>query len=1005
MNIDEYERQGREKYGAFSVAVAGILFAAIGTAGEYRLQQVTNRAKHQASLRKKLRDRNLEASNDIDKEIKDLAGCRVIFYTNGDVARFINSGLIQQNFDVIDVKLHHPKPASDDAVELYISNHYVVSLREERVSLPEYVRFAGMRCEIQVQTILNHAWAEMAHDTIYKEPALGNFGGKALNAIKARMAKVARKYLVPAGYEFQKIAYDFQRLVQGKELFDGDALEAIVAAPNNNVRAEALETFVESVLPLYDDPEAVYPEVVKQLLLAADNARREQPVPIETPYGTLPAKTYKDISKAVSEVLERYRYLDVELTFSGLCTLHGLTENAEERESLIELAKSLSKYQLEVWRQYGPAVQAQLVELIGALNQFDRIRHGAVLIPMLESIVGTEVSSTTSSFGTMTFHRGAVMVSDSLRAVRSGALELLKRQFFDAENECQRRAVISALRNSANLPMGRGYSPELAQMLAEDRSTILKFLTSVVSSLDLQVRQEVEDWVHRSYWNAAVPALENVEPGLLNALENVRAAALAFRDEVNSDVDFVTYKVLVGFNSVYPPAWEDKDFHYEQADEYRKEQVAELLASVTSTNADQWFERISRYARTESDDLATFPVFGRFLTDLATRKPEIVLSFMDRMEVPLEKFLPAMLDGLMQSSERERVAVRLHAWIDDGVKLHDIAWYLQFADPFDQELLMRTFESASSRQDLHTVRNALLAAVNQYRQDFHALIDKVFLPALNQLTAASDPAWVRIPMFSWHKRPIIYALDERQAKTVLDCLVSQLRLESSVAQIVASIAKRWPAIVIDFLGQRQELARSEKRPESYDALPFEVHNLRKPLAENIDLLLHAARDWHRAYPDIFPYDGGQLIASVFPGLPDELFNRLEKLISDGEGGDLKFVLSILSAFEGIARVFEIVRLIVAKVDPNGELLAAAVGAIQPTGVVRGEFGFAEAYSARRDLLLGWLDDSDERVRAFAKNQISVFERRIAAEIHSAETSIALRKLNFGEELDDGDSMP
>ena len=48
----------------------------------------------------------------------------------------------------------------------------------------------------------------MAHDTIYKEPELDSFGTRALDAIKIRMAKIARRYLVLAGYEFGKVAAD-----------------------------------------------------------------------------------------------------------------------------------------------------------------------------------------------------------------------------------------------------------------------------------------------------------------------------------------------------------------------------------------------------------------------------------------------------------------------------------------------------------------------------------------------------------------------------------------------------------------------------------------------------------------------------------------------------------------------------------------------------------------------------------------------------------------------------
>ena len=226
MGFKEYEREGREVYSALATTIAAILAAAIGAEDVYRLQQVKARAKQPASLLKKLEERHIAATATLENDIKDLAGCRIIFYTNGDVTRFINSGIIEQNFEVLEVKIYHPGRAVEDAAQPYVANHYIVKLRPERIALPEYARFAGMRCEIQIHTILNHAWAELEHDIVYKEPALGDFGSREFDGIKSRLQKVARKYLLPAGYEFQKIVSDFQRLIEGKALFDDDALEA-----------------------------------------------------------------------------------------------------------------------------------------------------------------------------------------------------------------------------------------------------------------------------------------------------------------------------------------------------------------------------------------------------------------------------------------------------------------------------------------------------------------------------------------------------------------------------------------------------------------------------------------------------------------------------------------------------------------------------------------------------------------------------------------------------------
>jgi ppGpp synthetase/RelA/SpoT-type nucleotidyltranferase len=189
MDFETYEREQRANYADFAAVVGSILTAAIRVDPRLRLQQVKDRAKEPSSLKLKLKDRDLVETTTLETDIKDLAGCRVIFYTNSDVTRFIGSGLMQENFEVLETKLHHPRREAEDANELYMSNHYLVRLRFERLALPEYVRFVDMRCEVQIQTILNHAWAEMAHDTIYKTSPLEGFGADALDAVKNRLPR------------------------------------------------------------------------------------------------------------------------------------------------------------------------------------------------------------------------------------------------------------------------------------------------------------------------------------------------------------------------------------------------------------------------------------------------------------------------------------------------------------------------------------------------------------------------------------------------------------------------------------------------------------------------------------------------------------------------------------------------------------------------------------------------------------------------------------------------
>jgi ppGpp synthetase/RelA/SpoT-type nucleotidyltranferase len=291
MNIAEYEQKYEAIYAQFATVVRSILEKAIAaTSGLPAPQSIQCRAKTASSLKPKLEQRGLLEADDIENEIKDMAGARLIFYTNTDVDRFLNSGVIWENFAVEQdqTRVHHPRPENER--QRYQAIHYTVGLNPDRTKLPEYARYAGLRCEIQIQTILNHAWAETSHEILYKAPESKGFGGKAMEAIEQRMLRVMDEHLLPAGYELQKVQHDFERLMQGKELFDRGAIDALENCEDNNQRHEILSNFKGYLLPNYDDIAGIYPELRSALHKAYKDGNRTEPRPISTRLGICPAR-------------------------------------------------------------------------------------------------------------------------------------------------------------------------------------------------------------------------------------------------------------------------------------------------------------------------------------------------------------------------------------------------------------------------------------------------------------------------------------------------------------------------------------------------------------------------------------------------------------------------------------------------------------------------------------------------------------------------------------------
>jgi hypothetical protein len=124
MNFEQFIHEKRALYEAFARTVAAIVQAAVNNhPKEFRLQQIQSRAKDPTSLQRKLTERGLLESDNIEGELKDLAGCRLIFYTNTDVDCFLNSRLIFDNF-VIDFdgsKIHRAVGKDRTADELYFA--------------------------------------------------------------------------------------------------------------------------------------------------------------------------------------------------------------------------------------------------------------------------------------------------------------------------------------------------------------------------------------------------------------------------------------------------------------------------------------------------------------------------------------------------------------------------------------------------------------------------------------------------------------------------------------------------------------------------------------------------------------------------------------------------------------------------------------------------------------------------------------------------------------------
>jgi len=140
------------------------LVKTILTDSKIYIHSVKSRTKEIKNLYDTLLKKDTKYSSYTD--INDLSGVRIICLLSSDVDKVAE--LIKKYFKVIPELSIDKKTVMDPDRFGYLSQHYVVKLTGERAKLPEFEKYTDLKCEIQIRTLLQHAWAEIEHDLGYK---------------------------------------------------------------------------------------------------------------------------------------------------------------------------------------------------------------------------------------------------------------------------------------------------------------------------------------------------------------------------------------------------------------------------------------------------------------------------------------------------------------------------------------------------------------------------------------------------------------------------------------------------------------------------------------------------------------------------------------------------------------------------------------------------------------------------------------------------------------------
>lgn len=597
------------------------------------------------------------------------------------------------------------------------------------------------------------------------------------------------------------------------------------------------------------------------------------------------------------EVLVHLRYYE---TQSILRILLRASNHPSERlrKKAIEGLSALAKYDLDVFYGpdrrggIGPAPQQQIADQLESLGDSDLKTHYAAVLILVEGLLSPSIEGASWSSTSVMLSRGSTPALPSVAAVRERSIRMLRHLYAVAESKSQKLQIVGALHGATRTEQHGSLDQPTSDMIQRDATHVLTFYAELVQTEDLQIVQKIE---HNSYW-IFVHAHN----------EEIRAAARKIEKLLAAHAEYQIYRVLIGFEGIFGDwATLRRDDHnqWNVKEKNRRERASEFAKSITAETYPEWCTRILIYAQTESDDLATFPLFYQFLDEFAALHADLALKLINEHTEEIARFLIPLLRGLWDGSHKETTRSLVSRWIKEAQigKRHQLfvstKLFLSTKD-CDVNLLTSLLDKAVEIGETPTIRQVVAVAVVRYPMTSSNVLalKQLLLRALDALTELNDAGWVYDAWFRDEARQLILELDSSDIEHVLRNLSALPKIDYHAEELLSRIAERFPERVIEFFRERISAESQEgvrQRRENFEAIPFEFHKLQQPLSKTPRATVKILLDHFCVDTKLFAFRGARLLRNIFPKISEEFEAELLELIREGGEKRYEFVLGIL----------------------------------------------------------------------------------------------------------------
>lgn len=880
----------------------------------------------------------------------------------------------------------------------YRGTHIIFRLDGERSKLVEYRKYAGFKCEIQVSTILFHAWSEVEHDIIYKpqgeEKLLRTLG---LDDLEESFQKLMVEHIQAATFQLDYLNKKYKDITKAGEILSSDFLVDIASSRSNDEIYEILEVIEDFYYRKPEETLAIVNAVISKQVLPPMVIHRFGDQEIH-------GRSHKDLVLKSIVLLSNIRYFKPDEVLDLAARLSHEEDKQISSEAL-EVVREFAKYDYNILTKskIGYGAQRKILDFMLGWSMEERIQHLDFIEVAAKKLLSSTVEgSELTAENNLTIHFEAVTPSNFLKKIRQETMDLIYDLYQTAADPKMRLRVAQVLEEVTQTPSNVAYGDDLIEMIKEDLGYLIDIYRNMLFEDDGKIIKNL----------AVVEAIEQTLRWI-NKTDKFRTQnSEDLRKEILQDEFYQLFRLLVGDPITYR-----EEEGWDTAKQKRAEEIDKLIDSIEEAHIEEWSDKLNRIAAQHAmvDDWQ-FNIFRFFLQKLTQVKPRLadkILSEAFTNNLPLKHFTVSFLGGfrigvqfelwdkyadkITKAQDTQLMSAILYSLIlpegmnlEKSIREHDL-------DLVDNIVKKRVPFSFLKERDDQTLHHALINVLGRNYKRYPERIEPLIREEIKNNPGLLDMFFAEFPVLTMRDWIHIQELQSETIEFLKEAMVELPDIDWHVQGLLLAIGRRdgLRAVLDVFLKRIQQDAKEKKKrrrlgDDRYAAIPYHINSdLRDFIAQHPEYK-EVASEWVVGMTtgwSVYNWHVSDFLQSIGGGFEEILMS----LVGKGDDSSLMKAARAIQSIEGSN--FDLCIEIVRRTD-NERILSQIASNMHATGVVSGEYGIAMAFEGKAKTLEKFKNDESERVRKFVARMIKSFQESARRERQRADEERELRKIEF-----------